>query len=173
MDLNNVVETPSPELSRGTWRKISLGRWAQNPRSLPHIAFLEPTWLCAAWFAGALDFVPRAEEVYLKLRAIKIPQTADEPLVAEYVLDPRTRRYTSLELVPSRKPKHNGGTVTKRCDVLDLGVVYAVARRDEAGTQKLVTAVRQIVMPQVARLTTELAGSFFDDHSSFGIEECE
>lgn len=83
-----------------TWSELPFGRHLS--KTLPQVLFADPDWFFWAFeqgrFWGALAV--EADDLYRKATRIKIPPGPDEPLVAEYALDPVSGKFSSLDLVP-------------------------------------------------------------------------
>jgi hypothetical protein len=80
---------------------MTCGRYPRM--TLPEVVFRDHDWFFWACEAGVFRG-PLADEAVVvaeRARRIRIPQSGEEPLVAEYAISRRTGEFAGLELVPA------------------------------------------------------------------------
>ena len=152
------------------WSLIPFGQF--KGRTLPQVVFSDPDWFF--WTIEGGDFTWRgslgfeAQLIASKARRIRIPDNANGRLVAEYVIDPGTKRFSDLRIVPSEQLLHEGGSVVERKPLIDLSASRRLAEYDKRGGQILLSCVREILFGKPsARLTRKRTEEFFDDPQNF------
>ena len=152
------------------WTSLSFGRYAGM--SLPQIVMTDCDYFFWGYSAGAFDnpatLLTQADEVYRKARAIRIPQTGTELLVAEYAVHPAIGKFSGVAVVPASRPKHEGITATFRLPVFDLSVPRGISAYDKSGGKQLVKALKFYVFGDPdCRLTKQLCEEFFEIDANF------
>ena len=152
------------------WQTYEIGKWRGSKKSLPQIILTDPDWFFWACEEGPLKTNARAQKLYERARAIKVPQRfPGKTAVAEYFIHPPTGKFAGVQLVPSDRPAHEGSSATWRRAVLDLRAARDIKGYDKTGGAILVSAVKAIIFPGKARVTRNMCESFFDDDANFDI----
>ena len=143
-------------------------------KTLAQVMFKDPDWFFWAYSVGRFKGSPlygrEADEIYRKSRAIKVPQTGDEKMVAEYIVDPRNHNFRGLDLVPVSRPPHKGYSITFRSPVIDMALVRQIANYDKSGYQRLVRDIKSYVLGNRSiRMTRSRCEAFFDDDANFAL----
>jgi len=126
---------------RGFWQVQGKGK------TLPQIVFEDPDWFFWALEKGAFkgDLATQAQEVGRKAQNIKIPGNEKGELVAEYLIQAPTGKFSDLEVVPRSRPPHEGGSPAFSKNRIDLGFVRQIKSYDKMGGKLLVGCVKHIV----------------------------
>ena len=153
-----------------SWSVVSFGK--HEGKSLPQIIFSDPDWFFWAIendaFKGKGRLEKEAEELDRKARTIKIPQSGEEQLVAEYAVHGPTGKFADMELVPVSRPPHEGSTPTSRRDVIDLSVPRQIADYDKLGYRNLLASVKFYLFGRLdARMTRKRCEEFFENDANF------
>ena len=154
------------------WTKLEFGK--HRGLTLPQIMFKDPDWVfwmhTTGFFQNSHAHGREADEIYRKSRAIKVPQTGDEQLVAEYIVDPRRHNFRGLDLVPASRPPHQGYSQTFRLPVIDMAKVWEIAKYDKSGYQRLISDLKLYLFgSRRVRMTKQRCEAFFDDDANFAL----
>jgi hypothetical protein len=147
-----------------SWIRLDFGEHAG--KTLPQIVFADPNYFFSsmerAVFKGRGRLNDEAEELEFKARNIRARAGSIEDPVVEYTLDPYTRKFSCIEVIPRSQPLHQGSP-TSRQDVLDLGA-YA---NDRAASKELARQIKAHLFGAKARVPAAVLDQFFDDDSNF------
>ena len=154
------------------WAELKFGK--HRGRTLPQVMFKDPDWVfwmhTTGFFQNSHVHGREADEIYRKSRVIKVPQTGDEKMVAEYIVDPRNHNFRGLDLVPVSRPPHKGYSITFRSSVIDMALVRQIANYDKSGYQRLVRDIKRYVLGNRSiRMTRSRCEAFFDDDANFAL----
>lgn len=153
------------------WTEIPFGKY--KGKTLPQVVFADPDWFFHQYENRAREFqgmLTEVEDVYRKARNIKIRKDGDANLVAEYVIDPKTRKFCNLDIRPRNDPLHEGSSPAYRKDVIDLSFPRKCAHYDKLGAEMILSAFKYHVLgDKRIRLTKSLCEAFFSDNSNFVI----
>ena len=154
------------------WTKLEFGK--HRGLTLPQIMFKDPDWVfwmhTTGFFQNSHAHGREADEIYRKSRAIKVPQTGDEKMVAEYIVDPRNHNFRGLDLVPASRPPHQGYSQTFRLPVIDMAKVWEIAKYDKSGYQRLISDLKLYLFgSRRVRMTKQRCEAFFDDDANFAL----
>jgi len=150
------------------WSIVKFGK--HLGKTLPQIVFSDPDWFFWAIeedvFKGSLS--GEAKVIYVRARAIRIPNNNTGDLVAEYFVHPPTGRFYHMEIVPVSQPRHEGSSPSFRSDVIDLSVPRQIASYDKLGCRSLLSSVKDVLFgSKSARMTQERCGAYFDESTNF------
>ena len=154
------------------WTKLEFGK--HRGRTLPQVMFSDADW----FFWLHANPLPtnnnvrgsEVEEIYRKSTSIKVPQTGDEKMVAEYIIDPRNHNFRRLDLVPVSRPPHQGYSQTFRLPVIDMAKVWEIAKYDKSGYQRLISDLKLYLFgSRRVRMTKQRCEAFFDDDANFAL----
>ena len=154
------------------WTKLEFGK--HRGLTLPQIMFKDPDWVSwmhtTGFFQNSHVHGREADEIYRKSRVIKVPQTGDEKMVAEYIVDPRNHNFRGLDLVPASRPPHQGYSQTFRLPVIDMAKVWEIAKYDKSGYQRLISDLKLLLFgSRRVRMTKQRCEAFFDDDANFAL----
>ncbi len=152
------------------WTRLTFGK--HEGKTLPQIVFSDPDWFFWAWendVFGSPELMGEAARINERARRIRIPDDDGVERDAEYIIHPSTKNVTDVDFVPKSQTYTCGAGGTIRKDVIDLSVPRSVQNYDKRGGGVVVQAVKQVLFPNVRRLTRQLLDAFFDDDSNFGI----
>ena len=154
------------------WTKLEFGK--HRGLTLPQVMFKDPDWVfwmhTTGFFQNSHAHGREADEIYRKSRAIKVPQTGDEKMVAEYIVDPRNHNFRGLDLVPASRPPHQGYSQTFRLPVIDMAKVWEIAKYDKSGYQRLISDLKLYLFgSRRVRMTKQRCEAFFDDDANFAL----
>jgi len=152
------------------WDVVDFGKFRGKGKTLPQIVFEDPDWFFWALEKGAFkgDLATQAQEVGRKAQNIKIPGNEKGELVAEYLIQAPTGKFSDLEVVPRSRPPHEGGSPAFSKNRIDLGFVRQIKSYDKMGGKLLVGCVKHIVFGGTrVRLTRQRCEQFFDDSKNF------
>jgi len=152
------------------WTKLEFGK--HRGRTLPQVMFCDADW----FFWLHANPLPtnnnvrgsEVEEIYRKSTSIKVPQTGDEKMVAEYIIDPRNHNFRGLDLVPASRPPHQGYSQTFRLPVINMAKVWEIATYDKGGYHRLIGDLKLYLFgSRRVRMTKQRCEAFFDDDANF------
>ena len=154
------------------WTELEFGK--HRGLTLPQIMFRDPDWFfwmhTTGFFQNSHVHGREADEIYRKSRVIKVPQTGDEKMVAEYIVDPRNHNFRGLDLVPASRPPHQGYSQTFRLPVIDMAKVWEIAKYDKSGYQRLISDLKLYLFgSRRVRMTKQRCEAFFDDDANFAL----
>ena len=92
------------------WSILAFGK--HKGKTLPQFVFADPDWFFWAIESGVFRGNQRreAERIDARARAIRIPKNDKANLKAEYVVHPPTGKFGNMEIVPARRPLHQGSS---------------------------------------------------------------
>ena len=152
------------------WTKLEFGK--HRGRTLPQVMFCDADW----FFWLHANPLPtnnnvrgsEVEEIYRKSTSIKVPQTGDEKMVAEYIIDPRNHNFRGLDLVPASRPPHQGYSQAFRLPVINMAKVWEIATYDKRGYHRLIGDLKLYLFgSRRVRMTKQRCEAFFDDDANF------
>ena len=151
------------------WSEVSFG--SHKGKTLPQIAFLEPDWLFWAVETGACHGALHREaaEVERRARCIRIPNDPAGLLVAKYLFDPITGKFSHLQIVPATRPLHEGAGRTMRKPFIDLSVPRSISEYDKLGGSILTSRVRNLFFGDGSKMSRARADSFFASKNNFAL----
>lgn len=152
------------------WSVLAFGR--HKGKTLPQVVFSDPDWFFWAIEEDIFKGKQRseAERIDERARAIRIPDNDKGKLKAEYILHSPTGKFGNMEIVPARRPLHEGSSSAFRMDVIDLSVPRSIARYDKLGCRTLLSSVKHVLFGSAsARMTQERCEAFFEDRDNFAI----
>jgi len=152
------------------WSILPFGK--HKGKTLPQIVFTDPDWFFWAMeenvFKGPLK--REAERIDARARAIRIPNNSAGNLEAEYLVHPPTGKFGNMEIVPARRPLHEGSSPAFRKDVIDLSVPRNIASYDKLGCRTLVSSAKSVLFGSTStRMTKERCEAFFDNPVNFTV----
>lgn len=153
---------------RTAWPVLTFGK--HEGKTLVQAVLTDPDWVFWAHGQGALKHVPRADELCLKARNIRIPAGRHGPKVADYVMH-FGRKLSHVEVGYAADMDRSEDRGVLRRPVLDLSVAHATSNRDKLGSRVLLDVVKAYVfMPKGWRRVTKDRGeAFFNDDSNFAL----
>ncbi len=149
------------------WTPVNFGT-THRGETLPDVMLHDPDWVCWAREHGVLKgpLADEAEEIYRRARLIRIHQPPDgPPVVAQYVAEPRTGKFASLEFVPSTWEQCGRQTTS-----IDLTAAHMMGSYDKRGGKLLLSAVKaHLFGKSSARMNAKRCAAFFNDDNNFDL----
>jgi hypothetical protein len=153
-----------------SWSILNFGK--HRGKSLPQVIFNDPDWFF--WAVGTKVFEGKgalgheAADLARKATAIRIPNNDDNHLIAEYAVHPPTGKFSSMEIIPTERPKHEGSTHTVRRNVIDLSMAQRIAPYDKLGCRSLISSAKLVLFgSKSVRMDRVRCERFFDDRDNF------
>jgi hypothetical protein len=148
---------------------IKFGR--NNGKTLPQIVLSDPSWFFWAYGDGIFNkhgftIMQEAKDIYYKAKNIKLP-TAME--VEYYFQRSPKPSFAYFLIVPSNTPKHQGTTITFRCDHLDMNIASLINVYISKNDNKLFIKDMKFWFwnDKSLKLTKKFCEDFFDDSNNF------
>lgn len=151
-----------------TYTQLDFGKY--KGKTLPQILFKDPDWFFWAYENNVFEnrgcIKDEADDINFKARNIRVPQKDEErQLHAEYWFDPKTKKFTHMELVPESRPRPNH---TIRRYVIDLSVPRQVASYDKCGCKNLIKSLKKCLFGNIReRMSKAKCEQFFDNPDNF------
>ena len=152
------------------WRELYFGK--HNGLTLPQILFRDPDWFFWAQddqiFSFDFGLSHEAEKIYQRATAIKIPDPDNKGLVAEYIIDPVSDRFSELRLIPRPQVSHDGFSRSWLLDRIDMSIPRQIAEYDKTGCRILVREMKYYLFDnESCRMNARRCAEFFNDGSNF------
>jgi hypothetical protein len=154
------------------WLRVDIGR--HRGKTLPQIMFIDPDWVYWADESNAFRhnrlLQEQACDVAAKAANIKIPSfiTGAPPvtLAVEYVVDPLTELFSSMEIVPADLSLE--GQTSLRSDRIDLSFPRRQKHFDKLGGKLILRDLRRLLLGSARRhMTKRRCEAFFDNPANF------
>ena len=150
------------------WSAINFGK--VKGKILPQVIFSDPDWFY--WAVRKKIFkwkcADEARIIYKKSRSIKIPNSSNGALEAEYCT--YEGKFVRLDIVPTSQKVHHGGCHCFQLDVIDMKKVREICLYDKTGGRLLISKIKWIFFgDRKFRMTKNRCVEFFENDSNFVI----
>ena len=164
-------EVSTPSLS--SWTELSFGQY--QGKTLPQILFSDPDYFFhlyekseGFWRSPQPTLAEEAKTVCDRATHIRIPGNENRRLVAEYIYDPRTRKFDHLDIIEAGDVNFDGYGATFRLPYLSLSVAHHLCPYDKLGSKRLVRQVKSIIFIKAnLKMTRRRCEEFFEDETNF------
>jgi hypothetical protein len=152
------------------WSAVNFGKWSGKGLTLPQIILRDPDWFFWALknnaFKGGLR--AEAEDLGRKATHIKLPEPNPSGWRVEYAIGHDDGKFADFEIVPMDRPQHEGSTLNRRVQHLDLSFPSRLHSYDKLGCRLMLRNFKFYWFGSTgARLTKDRCEAFFDDPSNF------
>lgn len=155
------------------WSILTFGK--HKGKTLPQVVLEDPDWFFIAYEKGEFtrrrELLPEANRIFGKATSIKVSSAGGERMVAEYSIDPLTRKFSVIEIVPESDPVNPEWIWSFRKRVIDLTAARNILFSDTTGGERIALQVKDLLFGKDIELTRELCERFFNDEANFEI--CE
>ena len=154
------------------WSILTFGK--HKGKTLPQVALEDPDWFFIAYERGEFTrrkLLSEANEMFEKATSIKVPYAEGERRVAEYSVDPFTRKFLTVKIVPQSHPFGLESVWKFRKRVIDLTVPRNLLFIDTTGGERIALQVKDLLFGKDIELTRETCEGFFNDEANFDIWE--
>jgi hypothetical protein len=153
------------------WLTLTFGK--HKGKTLPQIVLEDPDWFFIAYeegeFTKNIELLSEANEMVKKATSIKVPSAGGERRVAEYSIDPITRKFSVIEVVPESQPFNSESIWIFRKKVIDLTVPRNLLFIDTSGGERIALQVKDLLFGKDTELTRETCEGFFNEEANFDI----
>jgi hypothetical protein len=140
-------------------------------KTLVETVFSDPAWFVWATAHGIFhdrggpSLQAEAEEIWLKARNIRMPQGHSDGSQVAYYYQGWNQNFLGLSIVADGRFEEHADLK----DILDLGYVCESGRKDRAGNQILITAIKRLLFGEKTRVTVEMMEQFFANPDNFDL----
>ena len=151
------------------WSTFTFGK--HIGKTLPQVVLEDPDWFFIAYERGEFtrQLLPEANRIFEKATSIKVPYAAGERRVAEYSVDPFTRKFLTVKVIPESHPFELESVWKFRKRVIDLTVPRNLLFIDSSGGERIALQVKNLLFGKDIELTREVCEGFFNDEANFDI----
>jgi len=153
------------------WSILIFGK--HTGKTLPQVVLEDPDWFFIAYERGEFvrnkQFLSESNRIFDKASSVKVPSTGGERMVAEYSIDPFTRKFSAIEVVPELAPFNPEWIWSFRKRVIDLTAARNILFSDTTGGERIALQVKDLLFGKDSKLTRELCERFFNDEGNFDI----
>lgn len=152
------------------WTELNFGK--HKGKTLPQIMFNDPDWFYWAYeqkvFQKKGDLQFEADDIYKKSISIKIPQTGEYKLVAEYAIHPLSNNTVGFELVPESRPSHQGSTKVFRHSIINMKIPRNIEGYDKLGYKIFLNDLKFCLFKNKSfKMTRNRCEDFFNNPDNF------
>jgi len=151
------------------WSILTFGK--HEGKTLPQVVLEDPDWFFIAYERGEFtrQLLPEANRIFEKATSIKVPSTGEKRMVAEYSIDPFTRKFSVIEVVPESDPFNPESIWSFRKKVIDFTAARNILFSDTTAGERIALQVKNLLFGKDAELMRELCETFFNDEANFEI----
>ena len=140
------------------WSILTFGK--HTGKSLPQVILEDPDWFFIAYergeFTRGIHLLSEANRIFKKATSIKVPHAEGERGVAEYSVDPFTRKFLIVKIVPQSHPFALESVWKFRKSVIDLTVPRNLLFIDSSGGERIALQVKNLLFGKDIELTREV-----------------
>jgi hypothetical protein len=140
-------------------------------KTLVEIVFSDPAWFLWATDRGVFhdrggsSLQSEAETIWLRARNIRKPRRYLDGSQVAYYYQGWNHKFMGLSIVDDGRFEEHADLK----DILDLGYVCESGRKDRAGNQILITAIKRLLFGEKTRVTVEMMEQFFANTDNFDL----
>jgi len=154
------------------WSIVNFGKYSEMKKSLPEIVFDDPDYFLWGYenniFRKQGELESQAEELYSKIRAIKIPNNENSELVCEFCKNLKTGKIDTIQL--NYKDGRRDINCVYRESYIDLAFPREYDKKVFEVTKRLLPQFFQILFDENnIQLPKKICEEFFSDDYNFSI----